>query len=178
MPIIPENLLDVTIGKNGFFAPRTSLQCTQYVCGISYFDALIEAKSILGNAIPTNIHLRPTGVEISIMYRFKLQKIGLHYSDIVSIHIESKDKVTELKEKSVIGRALLGGLLFGPAGAIVGGITGIGTKEKVLFEPDLILTVIYVDNEQEKAIVFTCKNAKKASLYKDAKAVFGSKLQP
>lgn len=32
------------------------------------------------------------------------------------------------KDKSVIGRAIVGGLLLGPVGAIVGGMSGIGTK--------------------------------------------------
>jgi len=34
------------------------------------------------------------------------------------------------KDKSVIGRAIVGGLLLGPVGAIVGGMSGIGTKTK------------------------------------------------
>ena len=34
------------------------------------------------------------------------------------------------KDKSVIGRAVVGGLLLGPVGAIVGGMSGIGTKKE------------------------------------------------
>ena len=34
------------------------------------------------------------------------------------------------KDKSVIGRAIVGGLLLGPVGAIVGGMSGIGTKQE------------------------------------------------
>lgn len=34
------------------------------------------------------------------------------------------------KDKSVIGRAIVGGLLLGPVGAIVGGMSGIGTKKE------------------------------------------------
>ncbi|OMF23476.1 hypothetical protein BK133_24095 [Paenibacillus sp. FSL H8-0548] len=34
------------------------------------------------------------------------------------------------QEKSVIGRAVVGGLLVGPMGAVVGGMSGIGTKDK------------------------------------------------
>lgn len=34
------------------------------------------------------------------------------------------------KHKSVIGRAIVGGVLFAGVGAIVGGLTGVGTKKK------------------------------------------------
>ena len=34
------------------------------------------------------------------------------------------------KDKSVIGRAVVGGLLLGPVGAIVGGMSGIGAKKE------------------------------------------------
>jgi hypothetical protein len=39
---------------------------------------------------------------------------------------------TEIKaeEKSSIGRALTGGVLFGGVGAIVGAVSGVGTKQK------------------------------------------------
>ncbi|WP_295714152.1 hypothetical protein [Mucilaginibacter sp.] len=179
MTVISENELNKAIGKNGFFVPKTSLLCTQYAGGIGFFDSLIEAKSIMGNAIPTNIYLRPSGVEISIMHRFKLQKVGISFNDIVSVHIEDKETITQFKEKSVIGRALIGGLLLGPIGAIIGGMTGIGKKEVVVFEPDLVMTITYIDDKAaEKVAVFTADYGKKSKLYNDAKAVFGSRLQP
>lgn len=34
------------------------------------------------------------------------------------------------EDKSVIGRAVVGGLLLGPLGAVVGGISGVGSKTK------------------------------------------------
>jgi len=38
-------------------------------------------------------------------------------------------KGTQLKDKSSIGRAVIGGVIFGPVGAIVGGISGVGAKQ-------------------------------------------------
>lgn len=176
MTIIAENQINKTIGKNSFFAPRISLLCTQYVGGIEFFDSIIVENSIFSKSIPTNIHLRPVGIEVSIMHKFKLYKIGIHYNDIVTAHIEDKESITENKEKSVIGRALIGGLLFGPVGAIVGGMTGMGTKQVVVLEFDLLLTLTYLEKGVEKVAVFTCKHDKRSTLYKDARAVFGSKL--
>lgn len=60
---------------------------------------------------------------------------ALYSANIKDIFFEIKraiqpDEITE-KDKSVIGRAVVGGLLLGPVGAIVGGMSGIGTKQKV-----------------------------------------------
>lgn len=176
MTIIAGNQLNTTIGKFGIFTPRKSLNCTQYAGGLEAFDTVIDPDSMFAASIPTNIHLRPGGIEISIMHKFKLHKLGLRSSDIVSVHIENKDSITENKEKSVIGRALVGGLFFGPIGAIIGGLTGIGTERSIIIAFDIILTLTYLDNGVKKAAVFTCKHDKKAALYKGALSVFGSKL--
>lgn len=46
--------------------------------------------------------------------------------DCASIHNE----MVIQKDKSVIGRAVVGGVLLGGLGAIIGGMTGIGSKKK------------------------------------------------
>ena len=47
--------------------------------------------------------------------------------------IEAIDILTEeeAKNKSVIGRAIVGGVLFGGVGAVVGGLSGVGQKKKI-----------------------------------------------
>ena len=57
------------------------------------------------------------------------QEITLNYSQITDVFYGLQTEITD-KNKSVIGRALVGGLLLGGVGAIVGGISGIGTKKK------------------------------------------------
>lgn len=44
--------------------------------------------------------------------------------------IVTTEKEVVDKSKSVIGRGVLGGAIFGPAGLILGGMSGIGTKQK------------------------------------------------
>ena len=56
----------------------------------------------------------------------------------------------ELKEKSVLGRAAVGGLLFGGAGAVVGAISGASPKEKNIH----YMTLSYIDNNEEKTLLF------------------------
>lgn len=62
--------------------------------------------------------------------------------DCASIHDEM---VTE-KDKSVIGRAIIGGVLTGGLGAIIGGISGIGTKKKKKKTHYLVLNYKSKDN--------------------------------
>lgn len=59
----------------------------------------------------------------------KKNKILLNYNQITDVFYGLKEKITQ-QNKSVIGRALVGGLLFGGAGAVVGSVSGIGNKEK------------------------------------------------
>lgn len=57
------------------------------------------------------------------------QEITLNYNQITDVSYGTKTQIVE-KNKSVIGRAIGGGLLFGGVGAIVGAVSGSGTKEK------------------------------------------------
>ena len=80
-------------------------------------------------------------------------QLGLKIKVCVPIEsITSCEKYTEkeLKEKSVIGRAVVGGLLFGGAGAVVGAVSGANPKEKTLY----YMTLTYTDNNEEKALLF------------------------
>lgn len=52
-------------------------------------------------------------------------EINLAFNKIIGAEFITQD---ELKDASVIGRAVVGGILFGGIGAIVGGISGQGQK--------------------------------------------------
>lgn len=59
------------------------------------------------------------------------------------------------KQKSVIGRAIVGGVLLGPLAAVVGGISGIGTKTKAIGNYLLVITFWDVYTHQVQTI-FIC----------------------
>lgn len=59
----------------------------------------------------------------AVMEKYNLKNVKKIYEDT---EIENK-----IVQKSVVGRAIVGGILAGGVGAIVGGMTGTGTKNKV-----------------------------------------------
>ena len=65
---------------------------------------------------------------------------SIAYEAIEGIDVHTEEEFIE-KQKSVIGRAVVGGVLFGPLGTVVGGMSGIGTKQKK--ERKDIATVTY-----------------------------------
>lgn len=51
------------------------------------------------------------------------------------------------KDKSVIGRGLVGGLIFGPAGLILGGLSGVGKKSKAEWTKIYIVSYVGSDGD-------------------------------
>ena len=72
--------------------------------------------------------------------------IKLKLDKIVGL-LETTDSEIKVKGKSVLGRAVLGGVLLGPVGAIVGGVSG--TTDKVKEELKFLLVINYLDSNSE-----------------------------
>lgn len=78
----------------------------------------------------------------------------LSCNEITAIQEISSTEILE-KSKSVIGRAAIGGILLGPLGAIVGGASGIGEKQKSIVKDFLVINYHPINNQEEtKAISF------------------------
>lgn len=81
----------------------------------------------------------------------------LSYKQIISMKYVSHQQLTT-ENKSVIGRAALGGLLLGPIGAIVGGISGIGSKTKTLGNYLFVINFYDVYTHTVQSLLFVAKN--------------------
>jgi hypothetical protein len=78
----------------------------------------------------------------------KHSPITLPYNRITDVFYGMQDEIVETN-KSVIGRAVAGGILFGGVGAIVGAASGTGTKRKA--EKTTIFVISYTDKNGEAA---------------------------
>lgn len=65
---------------------------------------------------------------LAIKGPLRKQENTLRYAQITDVYYGLRTEAVE-KNKSVIGRAVVGGLLFGGVGATVGSVSGVGKKE-------------------------------------------------
>ena len=73
-----------------------------------------------------NIFVYTNGICIDLLY----SKLLLSFDQLIDMRYSSYEKIiSEKKSKSVIGRAAVGGVLLGPVGAVVGGLSGLGSTE-------------------------------------------------
>lgn len=131
MKILDKNEINEKLGAYGIFsgkAGNTLLEELEYLGGLPDLDKLIESGKI-AEQYHISLNMRPKGVEIFTLCNLGKVRMGLLLDQINYWTYEQKEEVAIKKSKSVVGRALLGGVLFGPAGAIVGGMTGLGEKK-------------------------------------------------
>ncbi len=72
---------------------------------------------------------------------------------------------------------MLGGVLLGPVGAIVGGMTGVGDKIIKVSDVDNIISISYSQNDKDAIILFSCTNKKVKKVYEYLKKNFGDKYK-
>ncbi|MEH6711675.1 MAG: zinc ribbon domain-containing protein [Paraglaciecola polaris] len=90
------------------------------------------------------------------------KEIDIHFTQIVDIAVEQKKTIIE-RNKSLLGRAAVGGVIFGGAGAVVGALSGQNKKSEVLsgaltltfFDPNLgkisqFIMLVNFDKYQKK----------------------------
>lgn len=111
-------------------------QSFNFVCisGLPKYDKMAEITNQPYN-VHSIIHIQVDGLKIeAISYKaFSSSKYDVLASYIIPAErIQTVDVITqkniEEKQKSIVGRGILGAVAFGPVGAIVGGMSGIGSK--------------------------------------------------
>lgn len=76
----------------------------------------------------------------------------LKYSQIKAVEDFTETEIIE-KNKSVVGRAVGGGIVFGPLGAIIGGMSGTGKKTKT--KPKFYIVINYISSQADEIKVLT-----------------------
>lgn len=87
----------------------------------------------------------------------KTAPVYLDYSQITNTGIVWEEEIVEV-DKSVVGRAIVGGLLLGSLGAEIGGISGVGKKKKTLNKCYYIINYVSSNSEEAKVLSFEYKN--------------------
>ena len=110
---------------------------------VSFVDGLENFSPGLAINITTDDNENKLVIKSAVV---KKPEINLRYEQITGINVTSEKEILE-KSKSVTGRAVVGGVLLGPLGAIVGGMSGIGDKKKEKTHYYLIINYKAKDDE-------------------------------
>ncbi len=150
MEILTKRQVQDRLGGSSFWAPIQLVNKVSYASGIDPYDELL-GESWLDEA-PLIVVVRSRGMELQLMVGFSYNRVAIPDEVQEKLVVEPAEKVVEEKERSIVGRALAGGLLVGPVGAVVGGMTGLRDKN-VDETPDSFITIEV--SYQEAPIVFT-----------------------
>ncbi|MBU3107137.1 hypothetical protein [Clostridium gasigenes] len=110
---------------------------------LSYMDGL--NGYVIGTAVEVSINDENQSVTVKSR-AYKKPEIHLKLDQITGVTVISEKDVVE-KSKSTVGRAVVGGVLLGPLGAIVGGMSGIGNKVKS--STKYFMVINYKSREEE-----------------------------
>jgi len=144
MNVYTKNEITEILGKRSMWDTKGLLKpMLEYIDGVNTIDEIFENRKGLIKGGPKNIILEvlPKGLRIGIVAQFKPLSIAILNENIIKMTMESPAHIQEHKEKSVVGRALVGGLLLGPLGAVIGGISGTTNSGIKSTGVDMILTI-------------------------------------
>lgn len=116
---------------------------------LTYIDGIENYAK--GTAI--ELSLDDEGRQLSTKARvYKNPPVYLPYDQITEVKVVSEKDIIE-KSKTVLGRAFIGSIFLGPLGAIVGGMSGVGSKQKS--ETNYFMIINYKSKDEElKALCF------------------------
>ncbi|KAB2954239.1 zinc-ribbon domain-containing protein [Heliorestis acidaminivorans] len=119
----------------------------------AYIKGTFDPQKNIVKGIPEgsiNVTLHKKGIAIN---RYFENLLKLHDSQIISLKYLS-DK--ELRDKSALGRAIVGGVLLGPLGAVLGGLSGVGQETRSKYH--LIINYWSIGTKEPTAIIIDCKD--------------------
>ena len=96
-----------------------------------------------------SVIVRLTNYNLQICDVKKKPIFNISLKDIINVAIISDKEIIE-KDKSVIGRGIVGNVLFGGAGLILGGLSGLNKKQVVQNVDYLIIN--YKENGEDKVV--------------------------
>ena len=101
-----------------------------------------------------DVWLHTHGISISESGLGNFNSINIHNSQIISIKKTSSAEIVQANK--VVGRAVVGGLIMGPIGAIVGGMSGIGAKDKVKVTQYMVINYWDIPTRTAKTLLIQC----------------------
>jgi hypothetical protein len=172
-----------TFGKIPSFLNIAELSKLTYIAGIDNFDPTecegIEGLSDKEKAMFLTepfVKIKQTkqNASVIIVNSFPTAYTGFSNDDLKEVVFETAQDVTKNESKSAIKRAIVGGVLLGPLGALVGAASGIGEKQKTLMHGK---SLVYFNTGKETMLILGADNKMKERTVSFLKKTYGSKFR-
>jgi hypothetical protein len=127
------------------------------------FNGFYDGRENLISKIPSgkvSVLLHTHGIQIVSGLTF----FPIHESQIISLRKTSHEELAKI-DKSVIGRAVVGGMILGPLGAIVGGMSGIGSKERFINKQYFVINYWDVQTQTAQTILISSDESVKIDAF-------------
>ena len=135
--VCPEFPEDMSLGKR------------DTVSSVGIYTKNKDDATILKNTSYT-IECHENGIAIVEWFKATLE---IHYTQIISI---TQYDEQDIKDKSVVGRGIVGLAIGGPLGAVLGGMSGVGQKTKNKY----YLLIEYWDCETREPVAISFESKK------------------
>jgi len=116
----------------------------------------------LGDSCKVYVWLVSRGIKI--VHRPSNEKYKLHKKQIISISQSDRNKLlsneTDVRSQ-ILKNAIVGGVIFGPAGAVVGGILGSNSKQNSAHKMGdgfLVINYLDIDTKEAKTLLISGKS--------------------
>lgn len=132
---------------------RIGQQITNWALNAAFKGVYNQAENVI-KSIPSGeaqVLLHTHGLRIMVGFNM----YDIHNSQIINIIKTSSAEIAKVN-KSVIGRAVVGGLIMGPLGAIVGGISGVSLKDKLQITQYVIINFWDTSSKTSQSILLSC----------------------
>ena len=107
---------------------------------IQKIEQFAESRNMIPR-LPCVAHIIDDGIKIEV-FTFKNELVASYTipeNRIIDIDFITQKNIEE-KQKSIVGRGIVGGLLFGSTGAIIGGLSGLDTKTATTYTTIFCIT--------------------------------------
>lgn len=131
--------------------------CTEYGTDATiegYFCQSENAVNMLKEG-KVKIQLHPNGI---CLLQGLTTSVCISNQQIINVSSATQAKIIS-ESKSVIGRAVVGGLLLGPVAAVIGGISGVGSKQKLVGNYYLVVNFWDVCTRMLQTLLISTKDA-------------------
>ncbi len=124
---------------------------------IDNLPGFIDSTENFVKSVPSgNVYLSLRDKGITILSASFAPIMDIHFLQIIGFQQTGEQEIMRI-DKSVIGRAVVGTLIFGPLGTIVGAISGVGSRTETISRPYLIISYWDMTTKEPVSILIRSK---------------------